>query len=55
MSSSVLNVTFDCSDAASIARFWNAVTGWPCAKQEMPGNPFWVVGEPARQAPGWSS
>ncbi|AKU19180.1 VOC family protein [Luteipulveratus mongoliensis] len=26
-----------------MARFWSAVTGWPCAKVEMPGNPFWVV------------
>lgn len=24
-----LNETFDCSDAASIAHFWSALTGWP--------------------------
>ena len=46
MSSSILNVTFDCSDAASMARFWSEVTLWPCSKQEMPGNPYWVVGAP---------
>jgi predicted enzyme related to lactoylglutathione lyase len=51
MSSSILNVTFDCSDAASIAQFWSAVTGWPWSKQEMPGNPFWVVGEPGGTGP----
>jgi predicted enzyme related to lactoylglutathione lyase len=43
VSASILNVTFDCSDAASTARFWSEVTTWPCAKVEMPGNPYWVV------------
>jgi predicted enzyme related to lactoylglutathione lyase len=42
--SSILNVTFDCSDAESMARFWSEVTGWPRSKVEMPGNPFWWVG-----------
>jgi predicted enzyme related to lactoylglutathione lyase len=28
MSSTVLNITFDCSDTAKVARFWAAVTGW---------------------------
>jgi predicted enzyme related to lactoylglutathione lyase len=51
LGSSILNVTFDWSDAASIAQFWSAVTGWPWSKQEMPGNPFWVVGEPSRTGP----
>ena len=44
--SSILNVTFDCSDGESLARFWSGVTGWQWSKQEMPGNPFWLVGEP---------
>lgn len=44
--SSILNVTFDCVDAASLARFWSEVTGWPCSRQEVPGNPYWVVGDP---------
>jgi predicted enzyme related to lactoylglutathione lyase len=51
MSSSILNVTFDCSDAASTAQFWSAVTGWPWSRQDMPGNPFWVVSEPGRVGP----
>lgn len=51
MSSSILNMTCDCSDAASTARFWSAVTGWPWAKHDLPGNPFWVVGEPDRPGP----
>lgn len=50
MSASILNVTFDCSDAASAARFWSEVTTWPCVKEEMPGNPYWVVGPAAQGA-----
>ena len=46
VSSSILNVTFDCSDAASVAQFWGQVTRWPCSEELMPGNPFWVVGAP---------
>jgi len=41
--SAILNVTFDCRDAALLARFWSAVTRWPASKQDMPGNPFWLV------------
>ena len=51
MGSSILNVTFDCRDAESVARFWSAVTGWPWSLHEMPGNPFWVVGEPEQAGP----
>jgi predicted enzyme related to lactoylglutathione lyase len=51
MSSSVLNVTFDCVDIDAQARFWSEVTGWPGAKHEMPGNPFWVVSRSADDAP----
>ena len=51
MSSSILNVTFDCADAASVAQFWGEVTRWPCSKQEMPGNPYWLVGEPDGAGP----
>lgn len=46
MASSILNVTFDCADGGRLARFWSAVTGWEWSKEEMPGNPFWVVGDP---------
>jgi predicted enzyme related to lactoylglutathione lyase len=51
MGSSILNVTFDCADDASVAQFWSAVTEWPWSKHEMPGNPFWVVGDPGRSGP----
>ena len=27
-----------------MAQFWSEVTQWPCSKQQMPGNTFWVVG-----------
>jgi predicted enzyme related to lactoylglutathione lyase len=46
VTSLILNVTIDCLDSESVARFWAAVTGWPASKQEMPGNPFWLVGPP---------
>ena len=55
VSSSILNVTFDCSDAASVAQFWSEVTQWPYSKQEMPGNTFWVVGVPGGRRTGQES
>ena len=47
MSSTVLNVTFDCSNAASVSRFWAAVTGWDLqlAYQGPEGDEF-SVGPP---------
>jgi predicted enzyme related to lactoylglutathione lyase len=27
-----------------MAHFWSEVTRWPCSYEEMPGNPFWLVG-----------
>lgn len=50
-SSSILNVTFDCADAESMARFWSEVTRWPRSKVEMPGNPFWLVGPDGDTSP----
>jgi predicted enzyme related to lactoylglutathione lyase len=44
MTSSILNVTFDFLNAEGLARFWSEVTGWPLEMVDMPGNPFWVVG-----------
>ena len=46
-----MNVTFDCSDAEGMARFWSEVTRWPRTKVEMPGNPFWVVGRDGDASP----
>ena len=51
MSSLVLNVTFDCLDARSVARFWEAVTGHPSELQHQPGNDYWVVGPPDGSLP----
>lgn len=51
MSVSILNVTFDCADSASLASFWSAATGWPASFDDMPGNPFWVVGETPGSSP----
>jgi predicted enzyme related to lactoylglutathione lyase len=51
LSLSILNITFDCLDAASTARFYSDLTGWPCSMEPMPGNPFWLVGLPAEGAP----
>jgi len=49
--SSIVNVTFDCSDAESVARFWSEVTRWPLSKEDMPGNPFWLVSDGGGAAP----
>ena len=47
----ILNVTFDCADAEAMARFWSEVTRWPRSKEEMPGNPFWLVGPDGDASP----
>lgn len=49
MRSAILNVTLDCTDAASLARFWSEVTRWPVSKVDMPGNPFWLVARPDQE------
>ena len=51
MCASILNVTFDCSDAGLVARFWSEVVGWPSSRQDMPGNPFWLVAESENSSP----
>jgi predicted enzyme related to lactoylglutathione lyase len=43
VTSAVRNVTFDCRDAGSVARFWERVTGYAIAFEDQPGNPFWVL------------
>lgn len=42
----LLNVTFDCAHGERLARFWSSVTGREWARHDMPGNPFWLVGDP---------
>jgi Glyoxalase-like domain len=45
MTSAVLNITFDCSDAPAIARFWAAVTGWMMRQRYFqPGQEEFSVG-----------
>jgi catechol 2,3-dioxygenase-like lactoylglutathione lyase family enzyme len=39
MPSTILNVTFDCADPGSIARFWAAVTGWTLHQQHQQSGP----------------
>ena len=51
MCASILNVTFDCSDAGLVARFWSEVIGWPSSRQDMPGNPFWLVAQSEDSSP----
>ena len=48
MTSTILNITVDCADAAKVARFWAAVTGWELklAYDESPGQPEFSVGPP---------
>jgi predicted enzyme related to lactoylglutathione lyase len=43
MPSAILNVTFDCSDAARVATFWGGVTGYGLEHVDAPGNPYWVA------------
>jgi hypothetical protein len=35
MSSTILNVTFDCTDPGAAARFWSAVTGWTLHNEDL--------------------
>ena len=37
MSSTILNITFDCADLRALARFWAQVTGWPVTEEPRPG------------------
>jgi predicted enzyme related to lactoylglutathione lyase len=47
MSSTILNVTFDCADPRAQARFWGEVTGWQVIEEPNPG-----YAECAVQLPG---
>jgi predicted enzyme related to lactoylglutathione lyase len=48
MSSTILNVTFDCADPGSAARFWAAVTGWTRHEEDSPsGHEEYSVGPSA--------
>jgi predicted enzyme related to lactoylglutathione lyase len=45
----VLNITFDCADARTVAAFWAAVTGWELHPEHAAANPEFSV-RPARRA-----
>jgi predicted enzyme related to lactoylglutathione lyase len=48
MRSTILNVTFDCANPGSVARFWSAVTGWTLHEEDLqPGHQEYSVGPPA--------
>ena len=34
MTSTILNITFDCADSGTLARFWGAATGWDVQVQD---------------------
>ncbi|GAA4530097.1 VOC family protein [Amycolatopsis samaneae] len=47
MTSFVQNVTFDCADAYTLARFWSEVTGQPVSEEDQPGDPEALVSLPS--------
>lgn len=48
MTSSILNITFDCADAARLCRSWAAVTGWDArAEDSEPGHEEYSAGPDA--------
>ena len=50
MTSAVYNLTFDCSDAGTVARFWAALTGWEMHEYHpRPGQNEYGVGPAAEE------
>lgn len=47
MTSALHSITFDCTDAYALARFWSEVTGWPMGEDDVPGDPEAAVIPPA--------
>jgi predicted enzyme related to lactoylglutathione lyase len=46
MSSTILNITFDCADPRQVATFWGGVTGWPVSTELDPGSADCAVQPP---------
>src|SRR5690242_479168 len=46
MSSSILNITFDCRDAHAVAKFWSGVTGYTQEEEGPPESHYWVLTPP---------
>jgi hypothetical protein len=53
MSSTILNVTFDCADPRALARFWGEVTGWPVIEEPAPAGLGARVLSDRRPELGW--
>jgi predicted enzyme related to lactoylglutathione lyase len=51
MSSSILNVTFDCDNPRVVAKFWSDVMGYSLEEVNTPGNDYWVTNSPDGQLP----
>lgn len=51
MSSTILNITFDCADPRVLAAFWGQLTGWPVIIEPQPGYPECAVGTPGGGRP----
>ncbi|HEY8954094.1 MAG TPA: VOC family protein, partial [Candidatus Dormibacteraeota bacterium] len=51
MSSSILNVTFDCDNPRVVAKFWSDVMGYSLEEVNTPGSDYWVASSPDGQLP----
>ena len=52
MYSTILNITFDCSDPRALARFWGDVTGWDVRGRDVtPGHEEYAAGPPEAGGP----
>lgn len=51
MSSTILNITFDCADPRKVATFWAEVTGWPVSQDPNPGSADCAVQPPGGGRP----
>jgi len=51
VSSTILNITFDCADPRAVATFWGQLTGWPVITEPQPGYPECAVGTPGEGRP----
>jgi hypothetical protein len=52
VSSTIINITFDCADPPALARFWGQVTGWPVFTDPQPGYLDCAVGTTGAGRPG---
>jgi Glyoxalase-like domain len=51
VTSTLINITFDCADPRALARFWGQVTGWPVITEPQPGYPDCAVGTTGADRP----